>query len=152
MVMERKKELKKQIKKWGKEFDKLWNAGLPFEEWRKEAEKLNKEVMPIMGELNMITDKYELHDHLNFGELMPLEKFIGYCKAGGFCDSDGEGYYATKDKESTIHAVPSQICAGHTYRSCFDKGECNHIYRQGCGTPFPWSNSRSRLPRFSANL
>ena len=74
---------------------------------------MNKEVVPIMSELNMITDEYELHDHLNFGELMPLEKFIGYCKAGGFCDSDGEGYYATKDKESTIHAVPSQICAGY---------------------------------------
>lgn len=55
MVMERKKELKKQIKKWDKEFDKLWNAGLPFEEWRKEVEKLNKEVVPIMSELNMIT-------------------------------------------------------------------------------------------------
>lgn len=113
MVMERKKELKKLIKKWDKEFDKLWDAGLPFEEWRKEVEKLNKEVIPIMSELNMITDEYELHDHLNFGELMPLEKFIGCCKVGGFCDSDGEGYYATKDKESTIHAVPSQICAGY---------------------------------------
>lgn len=111
--MERKKELKKRIKKWDKEFDKLWNAGLPFEEWRKEVEKLNKEIIPIMGELNMITDEYELHDHLEFGELMPLEEFIGCCEVGGFCDSDGEGYYATKDKESSIRAVPSQICAGY---------------------------------------
>lgn len=111
--MKRKKELEKQIKKWEKEYNKLWNAGLPFEEWRKRAEKMHEEVTPIAGELNMITDKYELHDHLNFGELMPVEKFIAWCEAGGFCDSDGEGYYATKDKESSIRAVPSQICAGY---------------------------------------
>jgi hypothetical protein len=29
-----------------------------------------------------------------------------------FIDSDGFGHYATKDKESDISAVPSEICAG----------------------------------------
>lgn len=112
-VMERKQELKKQIKKWEKRYNKLWNAGLPFEEWREKAEKMHKEAIPIYGELHMITDEYELHDHLNFGKLMPLEKFIGCCECKGFMDSDGEGYYSTKDKESSICAVPSEICAGY---------------------------------------
>lgn len=112
-AMERKKELKKQIKNWEKRYNKLWKANLPFEEWRKEAEKMHKEAIPIYGELNMITDEYELHDHLDFGTLMPLEEFIGCCECGGFMDSDGEGYYSTKDKESSICAVPSEICAGY---------------------------------------
>ena len=61
----------------------------------------------------MIQDEYELQPIPEYGDKFELEKFVDCCDFGGFCDSDGEGYYATEDQESTIPAIPSEIVAGY---------------------------------------
>lgn len=48
----------------------------------------------------------------SFGDHMPLEDFISYCKDGSFIDYDGSGNYATADKESNISVYPSDVTSG----------------------------------------
>lgn len=51
---------------------------------------------------------------------MSFKEFEKYCKIGPmFIDSDGSGYYATKDQVSDIGISPSDITSG-VYRKDFD--------------------------------
>lgn len=45
----------------------------------------------------------------NYGELIPIEKFIDYCKNGNFIDDDGDGYLATDKEMTNIAVYPSNI-------------------------------------------
>lgn len=54
----------------------------------------------------------------NYGDHMTMKEFISACKNNFFSDSDGSGYYATKDKMTDIHVYPSDITSGN-YRKDF---------------------------------
>lgn len=82
---------------------------------------------PIVKEDRKVYREYkliktpELHDmdDLDRKCRMPFKEFEKYCKIGPmFVDSDGCGYYATKDQVSDIGISPSDICAG-VYRKDF---------------------------------
>ena len=49
----------------------------------------------------------------NYGELIPIRKFIDYCRTGSFIDYDGTGYYATEYGMSDLDAIPSYIRTGY---------------------------------------
>lgn len=117
--MSRKEELKAKLEVIDKEYDDLWNAGYEPSVWWEKARQIGKKANPISGEYHMIQDEYELHPIPVYGDKFPLKKFIDCCKYGGFTNSDGEGYYATKDEESDIPAIPSEIVAGFV-RSDFE--------------------------------
>ena len=110
--MTRKEELKAQLEVIDKEYDDLWNAGYPPSVWWEKAQEVGKRANPLSGELHMIEDEYELNDIPDYGDKIPLKTFVDCCKYHGFINDDGEGYYATEDKESSIPAVPSEIVAG----------------------------------------
>lgn len=83
---------------------------------------------PIVKEYRKVYREYKLiktpelrsMDDLDRKCRMPFKKFEKYCKIGPmFVDSDGCGYYATKDQVSDIEINPSDICAG-VYRKDFD--------------------------------
>lgn len=88
-----------------------WYRNLP---WHKEAAMLEREYKLLLE-----GDDIEYTPIDGIGDKMTLEKFIDCCKCGGFIDSDGFGYYATKDKETNITIHPSDIMCGK-YRKDFN--------------------------------
>lgn len=80
---------------------------------------MHQEFREISRQYRKVCD-YILEDNVspNIGDLMTLQKFVDSCKGGGFCNSDGFGNYATKDKISNIEVYPSDIIAG-VYRDDF---------------------------------
>lgn len=54
----------------------------------------------------------------DYGDHMPLGRFIKNVKDGGFIDDDGTGYYATATQMTRIEALPSEI----------KRGQVNHKY------------------------
>lgn len=112
-IMSRKEELEAKLEEYDRKYDELWNAGYEPSVWWEKAQKLWESIKPVSGEYHMIQDEYELQPIPEYGDKFELEKFVDCCEFGGFCDSDGEGYYATEDQESSIPAVPSEIVAGY---------------------------------------
>ena len=111
--MTRKEELKSKLSVLETKYDELWDAGLPFEEWYAKAKALSKDMCPLLGQLHVLEDEYELHDIPEYGDKFELKHFVDCCKCYGFIDNDGDGYYATEDKESNIPARPSEIILGY---------------------------------------
>lgn len=97
-------------------WQQCWRDEITFEEYKNSA--LHKEFREISREYRKVCD-YRLEDDIpSYGDLMTLQKFVSSCKGGGFCNSDGWGNYATKDKMSDIEVYPSDIIAG-VYREDF---------------------------------
>lgn len=82
----------------------------------------NQHVVKLCDELiekiKMLETEYELSPIPKYADLMTIEDFIECCENELFIDSDGIGYYATKDKESSIEVCPSEIMSGR-YRKDF---------------------------------
>ena len=113
LTMTRKEELEAKLEEYDRKYDELWNAGYEPSVWWEKAQELWESIKPVSGEYHMIQDEYELQPIPEYGDKFELEEFVDCCDFGGFCDSDGEGYYATESQESTIPAVPSEIVAGY---------------------------------------
>ncbi len=64
------------------------------------------------------TEEPEYKDIPDYGDHMSMEDFVGCCECGGFIDYDGHGYYATKDKTTSITIYPSDIM-DNKYRKDF---------------------------------
>lgn len=122
-----KEELEKKIDILDDEIYEIWEKSfdMPIGEgwkWYSTHPKI-KERADLYRELKLIMD-YKLSDFLMckgkpVGDLMTLSEFVNSCKIGPlFCDSDGFGYYATKDQESNIEIYPSDIISGK-YRKDF---------------------------------
>ena len=115
-----KEELKKKYDELDDVIYELWNKvcgkEITYEEYKNSP--LLKELREVSRQYRKVCD-YILEDNSpNIGDLMTLQKFVDSCKGGGFCNSDGFGYYATKDKISNIEIYPSDIIAG-VYRDDF---------------------------------
>jgi hypothetical protein len=48
------------------------------------------------------------------GELMSLKDFVAAIKSTAITDDDGVGYFATRNWESNIEAIPSKLAKGET--------------------------------------
>lgn len=68
--------------------------------------------------IRLLENEYNLEPIPDYGDHMTIEKFIDYCNSGMFIDSDGSGYYATKDQQSNIPIYPSDVKA-RKYRKDF---------------------------------
>ena len=54
----------------------------------------------------------------DYGELIPIEKFISWIKFGAFIDYDGSGYYATSTEYfQDLPAIPSEMLKGKIFSS-----------------------------------
>lgn len=88
-----------------------------FEDYEKYAKKECEVAMKLSREYRLIKS-FELTDISDYAHHMTLKEFIGSVNSGGFIDYDGSGNYATKDKESNITIIPSDITEG-VYRKDF---------------------------------
>lgn len=88
-----------------------------WEDYVKYAEEESKIFMKLSREYRLI-QSFELTDISDYAHHMTLKEFINAANDGWFIDYDGSGNYATKDKESDITIIPSDIIAG-VYREDF---------------------------------
>lgn len=108
-----KETLNKKIEKLNNQINAInetWNFEKPWAQYE-------RNMTPLWDELNKLhADLSLIEDNIEFGEIdgdhMEIKEFIQYCKDGGFMDSDGHGYYATHDKETSIQITPSWVLMG----------------------------------------
>lgn len=117
-----KEELEKKIDELEDKVQELWDESFKREDgwdWYCKAPE-HKELSRLRRQYKLLLDEndYTLSPLPDFGDHMTLKKFVDYCLAGGFVDSDGFGNYATKDKESDIVINPSDVISG-MYRKDF---------------------------------
>ena len=115
-----KEELEKKCNELDDKIHELWEETLNEPDgWeRYKSSPLHEQYRNFNRQLRKVCD-YKLEDGIpSYGDLMTLNKFVDCCKCGGFCNSDGFGNYAMKDKVSDIEVYPSDIVAG-VYRDDF---------------------------------
>ena len=115
-----KEELEKKLNELDDAIHELWEETMNEEDgWeRYKNSPLHAEYRDVSRQYRKVCD-YKLEDGIpSYGDLMTLKKFVDSCKGGGFCNSDGFGNYAMKDKVSDIEVYPSDIVAG-VYRDDF---------------------------------
>jgi len=114
-----KEELKQKLKFLEKEVQKIWDRSFEMQDgwnWYKNNPTL-KECIETEREYKLIQD-YTLRPQDDFGDLIPLEDFVEYCKKGFFSDYDGSGVYVTNSEQSDIYINPTDILADK-YRKDF---------------------------------
>jgi hypothetical protein len=118
-------EIKQELDIARDEYDKAFK-NLPIDE-NYSFKKLEEDLKPYSDKVSELSKLYRLNRPINkieeiptYGDVMSLNKFIRYCKLGGFIDYDGYGNYCTEDKMTDIVILPSDIKAG-LYRKDFKK-------------------------------
>ena len=107
---ERLKELiKKQDEKMANfDYENCQSFAEFFEYIKEEQDEISK----LSRKIRLSKKDYKLKDIPDYGDFMTLEEFAECCMYKGFIDSDGFGYYATKDKMTDITINPSDITTG----------------------------------------
>lgn len=108
-----KETLNKKIEKLNNQINAInetWNFDKPWAQYERNMTPLWDELNKLHANLSLIEDKIEYCDI--DGDHMDIKEFIECCKAGSFIDSDGHGYYATHDKESSVQINPSWVLLG----------------------------------------
>lgn len=114
-----KEELEKQIDELNERVNEIWHESFDRPDgwnWYRNHPDLKK-LIDLEREYKLVQD-YTLSDLDDFGDHMTMGKFVSACKHKLFVDSDGDGVYATADKQSDIWVHPGDIISGK-YRKDF---------------------------------
>lgn len=105
-AINRMNDLSKIIHNKRSEFD--WSTAKSIDDFESVARDECNEYDKLSRAIRK-TEVPEMSAHNTFGNLYTMKEFIENCKAGNFIDYDGSGNYATKQKESNITILPSDI-------------------------------------------
>lgn len=125
--MEKLEELYKELESLDKEREEVFEEFMGMSEkdipYRKalgwyQKQPIIKRCEHIKREIRKLKEPiYE--DIPKYGDHITMDEFVSACVHGFFCDSDGFGFYATKDKMTNVEVYPSDILSVN-YRKDFD--------------------------------
>lgn len=103
--------LKERLFELDDKVDELWDFTTDYEDFINRSKELRSEIKKIKSRMQLIKVP-KLSPIRSYGDKMTLSEFVECCKAGGFIDYDGVGYYATDDQESDVVILPSHVAMG----------------------------------------
>lgn len=103
--------LKERLVKLDDKVDEVWDSTTDYEDFIDRTKELRSEIKEIKSRMQLIKVP-KLSPIRSYGNKMTIREFVECCKAGGFIDYDGIGYYATDDQESDVFILPSHVAMG----------------------------------------
>ena len=115
-TMDKKEEIEsiqKQLREISERYSKWINGKTPsdFGEFMRQSEEINEPKWDLLHRLQELEDVVWT-DLPDYGDLMTMEEFKGYCESGMFIDYDGGGNYASATKMSNKDISPSDFKEG----------------------------------------